>query len=149
MFVCIQDNWPMLLESIQTGKLPTDLNIDVTLRKKLESKLSPNPERANELEAIRSKHNASAKGKGASFARLIWPSLHTILAVETGSFAIYGEKLRNEFIGDDITIYSPLYAATEVSDSETERMAFRRIEIPHHQATLNALLTYLLTYLFS
>ena len=112
MFVCIDDNWDKLVESIRTGKLPDGLNIDPDLRQKLESELEPNLERANELGAIRTKCK-SEKGDGASFARLVWPTLHTILAVETGSFAIYGKKLREEWIGDDITIYSPLYAASE------------------------------------
>lgn len=39
--------------------------------------------------------------------------MHTILASETGTFQIYGQKLREQFIGKDVTIYSPIYAATE------------------------------------
>ena len=112
MFVCIDDNWSELVECIRTGKLPDRLNIGPDLRQKLEGGLKPNSDRADELDAIRMRCQL-ANGDRPSFARLVWPTLHTILAVETGSFAIYGKKLREEWIGDDITIYSPLYAASE------------------------------------
>ena len=115
MFVCIDDRWDTLVRCIRDGKLPHDLNIDQKLRQKLEGGLDPNPVRADELESTRAKCRSAndSQGDGPSFARMVWPTLHTILAVETGSFAIYGEKLREEWIGDDITIYSPLYAASE------------------------------------
>ena len=115
MFVCIDDRWDALIRCIRDGKLPNDLNIDQNLREKLEDGLDPNPGRAHELESAWAKCRSAndSQGDGPSFARMVWPTLHTILAVETGSFAIYGKKLREEWIGDDITIYSPLYAASE------------------------------------
>jgi len=101
----------------------------------LEGKLQPDLERARELKHIREEYVHALKERtkdtltsndnqiasslsssttaNTSLARRIWPNLHTILASETGTFQIYGEKLREQYIGRDVTIYSPLYAATE------------------------------------
>ena len=121
-FVLLDDKWEALVETIETGKLPSDLQISNEIRHQLDSKLKPNLERAQELRRIRLQ-DAAALQNGTSdkdstdpkpsLARRIWPTLHTILASETGTFQIYGEKLRQQYIGKDITIYSPLYAATE------------------------------------
>ena len=119
-FVVLDDKWEMLVEAIETGKLPKDLEIREEIRSQLESKLKPNLDRAQELKRIRKNHadvlqNCTKESKDGkpSLARRIWPNLHTILSSETGTFQIYGEKLRQQYIGEDITIYSPLYAATE------------------------------------
>jgi len=122
-FVVLDDNWDTLVEVIETGRLPKDLKIKEEIRKKLNSKMKPDLDRAQELKAIRQGRRDSVKRNHTkammsddakvSLARKVWPNLHTILASETGAFQIYGEKLRQQYIGTDITIYSPLYAATE------------------------------------
>ena len=107
-FECIDLYWDELVTAIETGTLPESLVFaDNTLKNKLEAKLRPNPQRAAELTKIRTTTSNHA------FARQAWPYLHTIMANETGSFGIYGTKLRMEWIGDEIPIYSPIYAATE------------------------------------
>jgi hypothetical protein len=126
-FVLMDDQWDTLLHSIGTGLLPRDLKIDVEIRNKLERGLTPNPSRAAELRrgkrqyeqdrlntnSSSSSSKSSSSSRGPSLARRLWPNLHTILASETGAFHIYGEKLRQQYIGKDVAIYSPLYAATE------------------------------------
>jgi len=120
-FVLLDDQWENLIQTIETGSLPLSLNIDDAVRRELESGLKPNPYRAEELKRIKEEHDEGVKivdndvghANRPSFARKLWPNLHTILASETGTFAIYGEMLRQQYIGNDITIYSPLYAATE------------------------------------
>jgi hypothetical protein len=139
-FVLIEDQWEELINVIEFGKLSKNIISNEMIRNRLEEQLRPNAQRANELRTIKEDYdkwrsNQNAGGKGAygeelelsnnngnnsgghvsSFARQIWPNLHTILAVETGAFNIYGEKLRKYWIGnnDGITIYSPLYAASE------------------------------------
>ncbi len=114
-FVVLDDNWDILVETVETGILPVDLDIDQSIRRELESNMKPDLYRAKELKRIRTdylEHNDDSASQ-PSLARRIWPNLHTILASETGTFQIYGEKLRSQYIGKDITIYSPLYAATE------------------------------------
>ncbi len=123
-FVTMEDNWESLMRCIETGRLPSELNISNTIRHRLERGLNADPERTKELrrlkleyeEELKSSQTASSSAsssKTKSFARRVWPNLHTILASETGTFQIYGMKLRQQFIGNDINIYSPLYAATE------------------------------------
>jgi len=116
-FVLMDDQWESLLHSIETGLLPRDLKIDGEIRRKLESGLTPNKHRADELRRLKHHHDQEleldANSRGPSLARRLWPNLHTILASETGAFQIYGEKLRQQYIGNDVAIYSPLYAATE------------------------------------
>jgi len=88
------------------------------VREKLEGQFVPNVERAEELVLIRkqydiSDHAQSSTAATSSFARRIWPKLHTIMANETGSFHLCGQRLRERWVGNDITIFSPIYAATE------------------------------------
>jgi hypothetical protein len=66
----------------------------------------PDPKRSNELQAI---WEAS---QGRPQALELWPKLHFVLAVATGSFAVYAEKVQSEY-ARGVPIYSPLYAATE------------------------------------
>jgi hypothetical protein len=121
-FVVLDDKWDALVEAIEKGQIPNDLEIDGDVRDQLNKMLKPNLERAQELKRIRKEHSdviqnsigaKEDKGPKPSLARKIWPNLHTILASETGTFQIYGKKLRQQYIGEDIAIYSPLYAATE------------------------------------
>jgi hypothetical protein len=118
-FVLMDERWDELIECIRTGELPETLDIDTFDRVQINRSLRANPQRAEELQRIKLEHTLSTtkhvteSENTASFARKVWPKLHTILAAETGAFQIYGEKLRREWIGNDITIYSPLYAATE------------------------------------
>mmetsp|Transcript_12273 Transcript_12273/g.18821 ORF Transcript_12273/g.18821 Transcript_12273/m.18821 type:complete len:640 (-) Transcript_12273:51-1970(-) len=119
-FVVLDENWDKLVKAIETGSLPKDLKIENDIRKELELNLEPDFDRAQELKQIRRDYKdalvAVKENNDASqpsLARRLWPNLHTILASETGTFQIYGEKLRAQYIGQDIIVYSPLYAATE------------------------------------
>uniref|UniRef100_A0A7S3Q709 GH3 auxin-responsive promoter n=1 Tax=Chaetoceros debilis TaxID=122233 RepID=A0A7S3Q709_9STRA len=142
-FVLLEDqcNWDMLVKAIETGTLPNDDKLEISgdIRTKLASTMVPDPDRAKVLRQIRIDHRESLRlqkrnrdqnqsqalgdadnsstssytSTSKSLARRIWPNLHTILASETGTFQIYGDILRKQYIGQDVTIYSPLYAATE------------------------------------
>ena len=112
-FVVLEDHWDTLVEVIETGSLPKDLKIAENVKKELDSALIPDPDRARALRRIKQDHERSliakkggdADGDGAShepsFARRIWPNLHTILGSETGTFQIYGKELRRQYIGQD------------------------------------------------
>lgn len=120
-FVVLEDHWETLVEVIETGSLPKELEIAEDVKGELNSALRPDPDRAMKLRKIKQDHDQSLierkDGDGTSykpsFARRIWPNLHTILGSETGAFQIYGKELRRQYIGQDVAIYSPLYAATE------------------------------------
>ena len=121
-FACIDANWRELVEAVRTGMLPENLEISDSTRLKLESGLVPNPIRASDLEQIVDRKGDTTtdnpediiKGQeSSSFARRVWPKLHTIMANETGSFHLCGKRVRELWVGNDVTIFSPLYAATE------------------------------------
>lgn len=114
-FACMDDHWEDLMRCIQSGRLPGDMDISNVVRSELESGMTPNPDRERELRSVRrrSKHGGASGNPLPSFARLAWPRLHTIMANETGSFKLCGQRLREEWIGNDVHIFSPLYAATE------------------------------------
>jgi len=106
-FNCLENNWAEMVESIKLGTLPSHLPIEPEIRENLKVAMKADPARAAELEAV----NPPGTENG-EWARLVWPHFHTILSVDTGSSAIYGQKLRR-WIGNTVQIYSPLYAATE------------------------------------
>uniref|UniRef100_A0A7S4IET5 GH3 auxin-responsive promoter n=1 Tax=Odontella aurita TaxID=265563 RepID=A0A7S4IET5_9STRA len=112
-FTCIDDRWEELMDTIQSGKLPVNLGVSDSIRIELERELVPNTERAIELRSIRRSMSDGTFSAEPSFARLTWPKLHTIMANETGSFNLCGRRLREEWVGNKVPIFSPLYAATE------------------------------------
>lgn len=106
MFRCMEKYWKELVEDIRRGRISRRIKIDDNIRKKLLSKLQPNPGRANFLE------NQFKKGfKG--IGRRIWPKLIYIVGVTGGNFSIYDEKV-SDYTGN-LPVYSGAYAATEAT----------------------------------
>ena len=97
-----------LIRDIRLGTIDAALDIPREVRCALEGQLCPDPKRADELTVAAADCTATE-----SLARRIWPHLHFILAVSTGTFELYGQQLKERYTGD-VPIYSPLYAATEV-----------------------------------
>nr|XP_057917646.1 GH3 domain-containing protein isoform X2 [Doryrhamphus excisus] len=105
-FSALQERWQELLEDIERGKVSNALNLEPDVRVKLETLMKPpDPKRAAQLRA-----NFQAGFRG--IAKRLWPDLHLILAVDSGSNEIYGEMLRAGSC-QGIPFYSPFYAATE------------------------------------
>lgn len=71
-FVLLEEEWPILMESIERGHLPSDLNIDPNIRKQLNQKLRANKHRALELKRIKKDHDENKSS--TSLARKIWVS---------------------------------------------------------------------------
>lgn len=86
----LESRLPDLIEDIEKGRLNPSLEIDPAVRKVLDASLKPNPERASEI------RNAMQGGNEGLVKRL-WPELHILLGADTGTFALYGEKLRNGY----------------------------------------------------
>ena len=91
----LDDKWEALVETIETGKLPSDLQISNESRHELDSKLRPNLNRAQELRRVRLDHAAAfqndtgdkeSSNPKPSLARRIWPTLHTILSSRQAPF---------------------------------------------------------------
>ncbi|KAH9489794.1 hypothetical protein Btru_036562 [Bulinus truncatus] len=104
-FCALEAQISQLAKDIEQGIICPDLNIDPAIREQLQRLLSPNPGRAKEL------LQAAQSGK-VGLAKRLWPELHLVLGADTGTFYLYGEKLRNEYC-KDIPLYSPIYAASE------------------------------------
>jgi len=67
--------------------------------------MSPDPKRANELK--------DARNQGTiGLVKRIWPYINFVMTADSGTFELYGERLR-ELHCKDVPIYSPLYAASE------------------------------------
>ncbi|MEH2173671.1 GH3 auxin-responsive promoter family protein [Nostoc sp.] len=96
--------WPRLVNDIEYGRIDESLELDTSIREKLQSLLKPNPALAN---ALRTEFE---KGFNGILTR-IWSQLSYIECITTGSMHIYKESLR--FYAGDIPFYSPGYGATE------------------------------------
>ena len=108
MIIYIRQHWRSLCEDIGTGTINADVAIDPKLRKKLEAKLIPDPERAAEIRAVMESHENSA------FVPLLWPDLKWIATVGTATFAPYIDQLR-PMLGDKIALDYLGYVCSEAT----------------------------------
>lgn len=104
-FSALQDRWQELVEDIERGKVSSALSLEPQVRTRLEALMKPDPERAAQL---RAHFQEGFRG----IAKRLWPHLHLVLAVDSGSNQIYGEMLRENYC-KGVPFYSPFYAATE------------------------------------
>lgn len=104
-FSALQDRWQELVEDIERGQISGALALEPQVRSRLEALMKPDPERAAQL---RAHFQEGFRG----IAKRLWPHLHLILAVDSGSNQIYGEMLRENYC-QGVPFYSPFYAATE------------------------------------
>lgn len=104
-FSALQERWQELVEDIEQGKVSSALSLKPEVRTQLEALMKPDPERAAQL---RAHFQDGFKG----IAKRLWPHLHLVLAVDSGSNQIYGEMLRENYC-KGVPFYSPFYAATE------------------------------------
>ncbi|XP_068439530.1 GH3 domain-containing protein [Clinocottus analis] len=104
-FSALKDRWQELVDDIELGKVSSSLALETTVRSRLEALMKPDPKRAAQL---RAHFQEGFRG----IAKRLWPHLHLVLAVDSGSNQIYGEMLRENYC-QGVPFYSPFYAATE------------------------------------
>ncbi|XP_055349268.1 uncharacterized protein LOC129596108 [Paramacrobiotus metropolitanus] len=104
-FIELEAEWKTLVKDIRDGTLNSALQITPETRKTLMQYLTPDPERASELEAEFSKGMKN-------IAKRIWPKLSVIECITSGPFVHYADALRQQYTGD-VTLYSPFYGASE------------------------------------
>ncbi|KAK7096789.1 uncharacterized protein [Littorina saxatilis] len=97
-----------LLSDIRHGTLNAKLNVDPSVRARLEKLLQPDPARADEIQKAFDEGGEGAEG----VCGRVWPELCMVLTVDSGTFTPYADKLRETYL-KGIPLYSPLYAATE------------------------------------
>uniref|UniRef100_A0A3Q3F0S5 GH3 domain containing n=1 Tax=Labrus bergylta TaxID=56723 RepID=A0A3Q3F0S5_9LABR len=100
-----QDRWQELVDDIEHGKVSSALALEPKVRSRIEALMKPDPERAAEL-------RAHFQDGFLGIAKRLWPHLHLVLAVDSGSNQIYGDMLRENYC-QGVSFYSPFYAATE------------------------------------
>lgn len=108
-----QDRWQELTEDIELGKISSALALEPKVRARLEALMKPDPERAAQL---RAHFLEGFRG----IAKRLWPHLHLVLAVDSGSNEIYGEMLRENYC-QGVPFYSPFYAATEGGNQHSSK----------------------------
>ena len=108
MIAYLRQHWEMLCENIEKGRIHPDIVVDPVLRRKLQARLTPDPERANEIRSIMAAHENDA------FVPLLWPDLKLIATIGTASFAPYLEKLR-QAVGPDMAVDYLGYISSEAS----------------------------------
>ncbi|GAA0725110.1 GH3 auxin-responsive promoter family protein [Clostridium malenominatum] len=104
LFRVLESKHEDLVRDIRRGRINSNLNIDESTRKNLNKLISPNANRADQLEGELKK---GFKG----VVRRIWPNLSYIATVTGANFSIYDDKVN--YYTDSLPIYSPAYAATE------------------------------------
>ena len=95
-----------VIDDIRGGTLNSELNLRYDIRKIIESKLKPNPKRADEL--IRLSENRGGRLLPMDF----WPNLVVVTCWKGGSVGIYIPHIR-EYFGDNIAIRDFGYLSTE------------------------------------
>ncbi len=102
----IIENKEMLINDIETGKINESVIIPQDLKKKLCKKLKPNPKRANELRTILESNDPKR------IVSKIWPRMSIILAISTGEFAPFNERMR-EYCGNSIAFHYFMHGSSE------------------------------------
>lgn len=100
----LEKNSKYLIDDIKKGKINKKLNLEKDIRDKLNSYLSPNASRADELEK---EFNKGFK----NICERIWPNIVYIACVDGASFSIYDKAVH--FYTNNIPIYSPCLSASE------------------------------------
>lgn len=107
MFFYLEENWEKMCDDIEKGIISPDIVCPPEMRKELEKKLKPDPERAEEL------RKEFRKGFDCGpIARRIWPKLGWMYGMGTGALAIYQKKLER-YLGTDLPIHYLGYIASE------------------------------------
>ncbi|MDO5851535.1 MAG: GH3 auxin-responsive promoter family protein [Methanobacteriaceae archaeon] len=95
----IEDNWKLLVEDIKTGTINKSIKLSKNIRKSLETKIKPQPQRAQYLE------KCFKKGFDKPIIPCIWPKAEVLYGIGTGTFKIYSDEIRKRYVGKNFTFY--------------------------------------------
>lgn len=108
MIAYVRKHWELLCEDIETGRINPKTVMTPMLRRTLEARMTPDPERAAEIRTIMAAHENDA------FVPLLWPDMKLIATIGTATFAPYLEKLQ-QFLGSGIAVDSLGYVSSEAA----------------------------------
>ena len=92
-FHTIEENWRSLCRDIKLGRVNTEKGIPAEIAESINEAISPDPARAEELRGI------FEQGFDEPIVKKIWPPFGYVLAIGTGGFSAYTEKVRR-YVGD-------------------------------------------------
>jgi hypothetical protein len=101
---CLEDKWSELIKDIREGEISHEILVTEDLRNKLQKRMKPNPERAEELER---EFSVGMEG----IVTRIWPKCAFIWGVSGAGFKMYLEKVKK--YTSDLPVYCGTYGATE------------------------------------
>ena len=103
----MEQNWKLLVKDIAEGTIDPSIKMPDEVRKNLEEKLQPMPERAAELKAI------FEQGFEEPIVPKLWPNMHFFTGVGSGGFKVYADKIREQYMGESIAGYFLGISASE------------------------------------
>lgn len=106
MITYLHRHWRILCDDIEAGTINSEIIVDPQLRKTLEAKLAPDPERAMEI------RNIMSDNADGAFIPLLWPDMKRIATVGTAAFAPYIDKIRTS-MGSEIAVDCLGYVCSE------------------------------------
>lgn len=86
----VNEFYDKYVEDIENGTLNKDLKIDDDIREAIQPFLKPNPERAEELRALKKKY-------GTVLPKHYWPNLQLLTTWRLGNTKIYLDKFKDSF----------------------------------------------------
>lgn len=95
----MEQNWKMLVKDIAEGTIDPGVKMSSEVRKNLEEKLQPMPERAEELREI------FEQGFDEPIVPKLWPKVQVLTGVGSGGFKVYADKIRERYTGDKVAFY--------------------------------------------
>lgn len=95
---------PALIEDIGRGEISQDILIEPALRQSLQKQLSPQPQRAKQLQTLLSRH-------GCLLPRHVWPNLSFLITARGGPSDFYFERFERYF--GEVPVFGGTYAASE------------------------------------
>jgi len=107
IFRYIESDWEILVDDIEKGTINPKISLSQNVREKIEKKMKPMPDRANELRKI------FENGFEIPVVPKIWPKLKVIAGIGTGGFANYAKKVGEMYVGEDIDFVLMGLAASE------------------------------------
>lgn len=102
----IEKNHNMLIEDIEKGTINPNVKMSESIRKKLQSTLKPDPERAAELRDIFNNPDERP------LVSRIWPEMSYITAIGSADFEPF-TKTMIKFCDDDVVFNNSFYACSE------------------------------------
>ena len=91
-FICyVETNWARLADDIENGVLDPDEKIPTDLRERLQAKIRPMPERAEQIRAV------FREEEYQPLVPKLWPNHQFLIGIGSAVFQVYSEKLKLYF----------------------------------------------------